>query len=128
MLITQTLLSAMNRDFLWQDITPNEEKCTPAGGCLSQMYMEANAIQAQIQRLHGPAPEGFTFTQAYQSHECGSYLSLQLYYEDTEGSDSMDYALKIEADWPDFWDDKAKEYLTEQGYEFITQDNQNAHF
>ena len=105
-----------SRDYIEREITPSEEPCTNAGEDLSQMYMEGDALKAQLIRQFGNPPEGFNFCLSTHDHEAGIYMSLRLEYDNDEESESMQYALKLESNWPKFWDQTSYQELTTKGY------------
>jgi len=113
------LMSLSGRDYIEREVTPSEEPCTNAGEDLSQMYLEGNTLQAQLIRQFGPPPEDFNFCLTTCPHDGGTYMSLRLEYDEDEESESMEYALKIDGDWPKYWDDQAQSELASNNYPLL---------
>lgn len=121
LLMNQQLLTLRgNRDYFNIPVTPLDEPCIQAGGDLTLMYLEARAMIAQLIRMHGEFPEGFEVKTNRNPHDSGTYLDLQLWYEDTDNSLSLEYALKLEAALPEKWDQQAREYLKAEKYTTLT--------
>lgn len=109
------------RDYIEREITPSEEDCTNAGEDLSQMYMEGNAIKAQLQRMFGTPPEDFNFCLTTCPHEFGTYMALRLEYVEGQDEPSMQYALQLDGQWPKYWDEQSRTELAAQGYKIKPQ-------
>lgn len=110
-------------NFIYQNCTPTDEPCIQGGGDTEFQKLEARAMIQQIERTFGPGPEGFYIRINKNYHEAGMYLDLKLYFiepKDEEESPSLDFAFKLDADWPQKWDEQALEFLHKHRYTTLT--------
>lgn len=95
--------------------------CTPAGEPCEQLGENYNALKAryecrvfmdQLIRKFGHPPVGARLTITSNPHEFGTYHSVAVKYN-PDSDEAVEYALKLESETPEFWDDIAKEQLNE---------------
>lgn len=89
--------------------TPSNEDCAQVG---SEDYAikaraECRAMIAQLRRGFGPEPEGARLIIASNPHDYGSYLEVAVKFDDNYPQ-AVDYAFKLESEYPSDWDDTAR--------------------
>jgi hypothetical protein len=91
------------RDFYEFECTPIEENCVQVSK--NEDYMPAMRAEAKrmidICRKLWPTME---FRIASNEHDFGSYLSIKVYFDDTDEG-AWDQINKIENEWPLTWDE-----------------------
>lgn len=105
------------RDYLTISSVPYGEPCAQVG---SDNYdrnsrLECVAFIGQIRRELGDEPNGAVLRAKSFPHEFGSYREVVVVYDDNY-DDAVEYAFKIEANAPEFWDETALKELKEGGY------------
>jgi hypothetical protein len=108
------------RDYIELATTvPSDEPCAQVG---SDNYgrnsrLEAETFRDQIHRAFGDPPPGTNIRIKSCPHDFGSYLDLQIAYDDDE-DDSCGWTFEVEGNLPERWDEIALKKLKEDGYEF----------
>lgn len=89
--------------------TPTNEPCQQVG---TSTYNGKIAIREclvyarQLIRQHeGTIPDGVRFLVKNFEHDFGSYLEVIIKYDDNE--EELDFALKVESELPESWDQEA---------------------
>jgi hypothetical protein len=103
----------MALDYLYLGPTPADEDCAQVGqdNFRKQAEKEMKAYINQLSRMFPEHDEnGVGFRIKWQSHDFGTYGEVVAYYDDSI-EESYEYALKIEWNLPDKWDDEALEEL-----------------
>lgn len=105
------------RDYLTIGSVPYGEPCAQVG---SDNYdrnsrLECKAFIGQITREFGFEPNGAFLMIKRFPYEFGSYREVVVFYDDNY-DDAVEYAFKIEANAPEFWDETALKELKEGGY------------
>ncbi len=92
----------------------------PAGSCYELQLIQAQAMIDQLQRANPSPPVDFDIRIHESYHEAGMYLDLQLWYTIEEGgiSESYQWALDIECNLPERWDDLALQFLATSDLQF----------
>lgn len=98
------------KDTVYLGETPYGEECTPVGTNPQKERAECQAFINQIRRQFGPEPPNTRLYIKRNSHDFGTYLSVECEYDDTDRV-SYTYAFKVEGDAPEYWDDDAKREL-----------------
>ncbi len=106
------------KDSFYLDPIPCSEESAGVENSSRLQRLEARAMIAQVERTFGPFPEGFGICRNWNSHEYGTYVDLQIWFLDPEEGESIsrDFACRVEAKWPEFWDREAIEFLIKNGY------------
>jgi hypothetical protein len=95
---------------------PREEKCTQAGKDeIEHNLLECQVYIDQLTRKHGEPPKDAYFFLMKNIREEFTYYEAAIYY-DTNCEIESAYALKVEAELCDYWDDQAKLDLTAADY------------
>lgn len=103
----------MAQDYLVIACTPLSEECEQVG---TQSYnrdkaiLECRVFRAQLERVFGEPPEGARFKIVGQAHDFGTYHEVYIYFEDSNKS-AIDYALNVEYNIPETWDEIAHQEL-----------------
>jgi hypothetical protein len=108
------------RDYLELATTvPSDEPCAQVGSdnYTRNSRLEAEAFRDQIYRVFGDPPAGTGIRIKSCPHDFGSYLDLQIAYDDDE-DDSCGWTFEVESNLPERWDEIALKKLKEDGYEF----------
>lgn len=98
----------------WMNIgpTPSGESCAQLGsenyGTIAQM--ECRIFINQLLRVFGTPPKNAFFKITHNPHDFGTYLEVAIDF-DTEDQEESDFAYKVEAHTPEYWDDEAKQEL-----------------
>jgi hypothetical protein len=112
------------RDFLELATTvPLSEPCAQMGDPNYRMdsNLEAKALIAQIKRIHGNPPAGASIKMVPCEHDFGTYYDIIVIY-DTTHEESEEWALNVEGGLPDKWDAEALEYLSNELYNFPSEE------
>ena len=97
------------KDSLNLSPVPLNEECAQLGSAeySSQSRKECTAFIAQLERVFGPAPSGAYFKITSNPHDFGTYRDVDIVFND-ENETASDYAYRVEANLPEFWDEEAK--------------------
>lgn len=96
------------------ELTPYDEPCAQVGESDYQKRsrLEFKALSDQLIRQFGdPGSHDVYFKMSSNAHDFGTYWSFKMYFEEWN-----DYADKVESQWPNNWDDEAKQFLKDNGY------------
>lgn len=112
--------------------TPHNENCTPAGQNREDQIKECTALINQLIRKAGqPDPGAEFFIIENTGHDFGTYFEAGIFYiptpeqeEDEEGQEDKEeeesqseiYAMVIEQNIPDTWDEEALQELRASGH------------
>ena len=98
-------------DFIEFETTPHGETCVQVGhdNHPSISRIEAKAMLAQLERKFPNCTDKLRFAMKSNPHDFGCYYTINCKFE--SDSDAEDLAYEIENNYPEFWDDEAKEYL-----------------
>lgn len=111
-----------NLEFFSLASTPHDENCTPAGQDLESQIKECTALINQFKRAAGePDPGAEFFIIENTGHDFGTYYEAGIFYvptpEDQEEENGSEiYAMVIEQNIPDQWDEEANRELREAGH------------
>lgn len=111
-----------NLEFFTLASTPHDETCTPAGKDLESQLMECTALINQFIRSAGqPDPGAEFFIIENTGHDFGIYYEAGIFYiptpEDHEEENGSEvYAMVIEQNIPDKWDEEALQELRTAGH------------
>ncbi len=108
------------RDYLDLATTvPTDEPCAQVGSAnySKNSRLEAEVFREQIYRLFGDPPPGTGIRIKNCPHDFGSYLDLEIVYDDDEDA-SCYWAFEVEGNLPESWDEISLNKLKEGGYEF----------
>jgi hypothetical protein len=114
-LLTTTKESKM-RDTYEFETTPTNENCQQLGKNYDQALakLEAKTLVKQLERQFPEQPEGVYYRIRSNPHDFGSYYSVQFVYDD-EDQNHCSFLNKLEENFPELWDEKAKIDLNLQG-------------
>ena len=92
------------------DTTPYAETCVQVGHENSQEIsrIECKALIAQICRQNAKY-EDLNFRIKLCPHDFGSYTQIEVKYRSESKAEEL--VFELESDFPEFWDNEAKEYL-----------------
>ena len=103
--------------------TPHDEECTQAGQDTDLQIMECTALINQFIRAAGkPDPGAEFFIIENTGHDFGIYYEAGIFYQPTPDTDEAEesqseiYAMIIEQNIPEQWDNEAKEELRIAGH------------
>ena len=104
------------RDTYEFETTPTNENCQQLGKNYDQALakLEAKTLVKQLERQFPEQPEGVYYRIRSNPHDFGSYYSVQLVYND-EDQNHCSFLNKLEENFPELWDEKAKIDLNLQG-------------
>jgi hypothetical protein len=110
----------MRIDYLELGPTPCGENCLQVGNpdYLNYREIEAKAYIHQLVRIFGPFPSGCKLAIKYFPHDFGQYHEVCAVYS-TETDQGVEWALNIENNLPERWDEEAKVELIQEGYPLI---------
>lgn len=104
--------------------TPIGEDCAPAGVNLPDYdrisRAECRAFINQLKRVFGTPPSGVRLRMMENLHD-GIEVGQITYYNDvvvafdSNNEEAMDYALRLEGETPEYWDEEALRELKEAG-------------
>lgn len=110
-------------EFLPLSCTPHNEECTPAGKDLESQILECTALINQLIRSAGQPDTGAEFFIIENTgHDFGIYYEAGIFYQPTPDTDEAEesqseiYAMIIESNIPEQWDNEAKEELRKAGH------------
>ena len=100
------------RDSLNLAPVPLGEGCAQLGeACYSsRARRECTAFINQLKREFGEPPAGARFKITQNPHDFGTYLDVEIQFDD-EDEAASEYAYKVEANLPEYWDDAADQEL-----------------
>lgn len=100
------------RDYLSLGPTPSGEDCAQVGSdnYTARARRECKVFKEQLIRTFGEPPFGTGFRIKSNPHDFGSYLDVEVYYED-ESDEATEYALDVESGLPCYWDEESKKSL-----------------
>jgi len=100
------------RDYIALGTSPIDEACAYVGedDYWEKAKKEGRVFQKQLERVFGPPPETAYFAGKSFSHDFGTYVELCIFY-DMDSKEEVEYALKLEDEMPEYWDEKAREEL-----------------
>lgn len=100
------------RDYINIGTTPTGEDCSQVGseGYYEKARKESIIFINQLKRVFGEPPYGAAITIKSFPHDFGDYLDVVCVYDD-QNEEAMNYAFKLEAETPEYWDDEAKKEL-----------------
>lgn len=103
------------RDYLDFETTPADEPCAQVGDEDYSKWarLEVEALRAQLLRTFGEPPSGGF------KRDFGSYLGLRFIFDD-EDEAAGEYGYNIEGEFPQYWDNQAKEFLKQNSYPLLT--------
>lgn len=100
------------RDFMYLGETPSDESCVQVGagdgGYTNTLHMrqEQQVMIRYLRRLFGLEPQGAALKIRSEQHDFGELLTIVCEYRDDEPR-SVEYAFKLEKEWPERWDEIA---------------------
>lgn len=98
------------RDYLEIGCTPSAESCQQVPYDDPQLArVECRAFINQLGRVFPPV-DGASFTIRSNSHDFGTYYEVAIVFDDGDES-ACDYAYRVEAKAPEYWDDEARAEL-----------------
>ena len=108
-----------NFDDLELGTTPSGEDCAQVGATKYDYYelarMELQAFLNQLKRMFPNPPPDVRFKRQSNPHDFGTYYDLAIRYNSND-EEAVNYAMNIENNLPENWDEQAKRELEEQGY------------
>ena len=100
----------MAREYIVLEAVPSEED--PADidqrGYAALARQRCAAFIAQLRRTFGPEPQGASLQVRPMPHDAGTYYTVVCYYDNPEGEE---YALRLEGNLPEYWDEEARKEL-----------------
>ena len=100
----------MPRPYLVLEAVPSDEM--PADldrrGYAALARQRCGAFIAQLRRQFGPEPPGAALKVRAMPHDAGTYYTVVCYYDNRAGEE---YALRLENNLPERWDDQARKEL-----------------
>jgi hypothetical protein len=109
-------------DYLVLGPCPCDEDCEQLGTDYDPVRarLECRALRDQLIRQHGQPPEGAYYRTCANAHDFGTYYELAIYY-DEHNEAAVEYAFKVEREYPQVWDDEARKLLglMPQGWKLI---------
>ena len=102
----------MARDFLDIGPSPSGEPCSQVGSdnYHDRARKECDTFLHQLRRQFGLEPGSARLAVKSFPHDFGSYLEVVCYYDDQDEV-GVEYAYKLEAETPEFWDDRSRVFL-----------------
>ena len=100
----------MARDYMNIGSTPAGEECVQVGTSdyYSKSMKEGKAFINQLTRMFGdPSEYNCSFRVKAFPHDFGTYHEVVVSYND-EDEDACQFAYKVEAEAPEYWDNEAK--------------------
>ena len=91
---------------------PCDESCEQVGPNYNSHMArgECHIYKDQLLRMFPDIPEGCRFKTVHQDHDFGEYVEVHIVYDESV-LQCIEYALNVEGNLPDKWDDKAKHDL-----------------
>ena len=102
-------------EYLEFDLSPINENCAQLGSksFYERSCLEYEALVAQIKRKFPDIPDTVRFKKGSCPHDFGTYYELRVSWVDEP---SREFVFKLESEFPEYWDDEARKFLTEKGY------------
>lgn len=99
-------------DYLELGPVPSNEHCEQVGPNYneSRARLECRVFIKQLRRMFGEEPIGARLRVKSNPHDFGSYLEVAVYY-DPNVEESVEYAFKLEEEYPENWDEEAMNEL-----------------
>lgn len=108
------------RDCIEIGSTPSGEDCAQIGAVKydywTQARIECRIYINYLRRLFGAEPAGARLRIKSCPHDFGTYYEVVCDFLDDDQT-SMDYALKIESETPEYWDDESRRELSAAQYD-----------
>ncbi len=100
------------RDSLNLAPVPLGEECAQLGSpeYLRRSRKECMAFIHQLKRVFGEPPSGASFKMTTNPHDFGTYRDVDIVFNDEDDAAS-EYAYKVEANLPEFWDEESLKEL-----------------
>jgi hypothetical protein len=100
------------RDSLYIGEVPAAEDAAQVGtdGYGERARKESRALIGQLRRMFGPEKGSARLYVKNNPHDFGSYLSVECSYDDGD-EEGMEYAFQCEGEYPEHWDDQARQEL-----------------
>lgn len=97
--------------------TPVDEPCEELGPEYdsTKAKVECATFISQIKRQLGEPPEGARLRIKHNPHDFGTYLDVEVVFDDDNASASR-YAYHVEENTPQLWDETARAELQKMGY------------
>ena len=104
------------RDALDLGQVPSDEPCAQVGAddYADRARPECRAYVHQLVRQFGEPPAGARFRVASNPHDFGSYLSVEIVFDDSDQA-AIEYAFNAENNLPAKWDMEARKELRQLG-------------
>ncbi len=106
------------REYLNLGPTPSGEDCQQLGPSFDnrKSIVEMNAFIEQLKRTFPNWQEsGIVFGKKSFPHDFGSYSEVCVFFDDGDEV-AANAAYDVESNTPEYWDEPAKQYLTERSY------------
>lgn len=99
-------------DYLSIGSTPAAEPCAQLGkdNYAAMARKEGKAFINQLKRVCGEPPAGAYFKLKAFPHDFGTYYEVCVMFSDQD-EEAIEYAYKVEAETPEYWDEEAKQEL-----------------
>ena len=96
------------RDSLNLSPTPIGEDCAQLGDAdySVRSRKECTAFINQLKRVFGEPPAGAHFKVTSNPHDFGTYRDVDIQFDD-ENEEATEYAYRVEANLPEYWDEEA---------------------
>lgn len=103
----------MIKAYVYLGSSPINEPCAQVGtpDYYHNARIEISAYKEQLIRIHGKPPEGAKYRMSTEQHDLGTYHELVIDITDESSTPACDYALKVEGNLPEVWDNEAKAYI-----------------
>lgn len=101
------------RDYMEIGSSPTEEDCIMVSkdvDYIPEMRRQARIFRDQLVRQFGNPPVGASLLVKTFHHDFGPYMEVVCYFDDTIEA-SEEYALKIEGNTPEKWDEESLKEL-----------------
>lgn len=95
-------------NYLSFDTTPIEEECAQAGSVeyYQKAKKEGETLIKQLKRQFGEPPNGCSLKMKLNPHDFGNYFTVNVFFDENKDN-CVEYAMKIENDFPEFWDEES---------------------
>ena len=99
------------------DTTPSDEPCASLGEANYHLrsLLEFEAISCQLKRQFPKIMDKVQIKLGVCEHDFGTYHEVRLRW-DPLLADSEKSVFKMESNWPEKWDDEARQFLEDEGY------------
>ncbi len=88
------------------DPIPCDESMPKFCDCIVQRRL-GRVLRNQLVRMFGTGPKGTRYTNRFNDHDFGGYITLRLTVPDTD--EGAEYLHKVDENFPAEWDKEAKE-------------------